>query len=331
MNIKLHKQATTTPRIRAEIQKTPESVSNKELAAQYGVSVSTIRRWRYRDDVHDRPHTRHNLLATLTPAQETVLIAAREYLRLGLDDLLAVAREFLNPALSRSALHRMLKRRQVPTLAELIKQDQASNPDPNHGHKPFKDYEPGFVHVDIKYLPQMPDEEQRQYLHVAIDRATRWVYLEVLPSQSAQDASDFLKRMIEKSPFKIQKVLTDNGKCYTDRFTRSGERKPSGKHLFDQTCQQHGIEHRLIKPRHPQTNGMVERFNGRISDVLATRRYESSEDLKQTLKRYCWLYNHHIPQKALNHQPPIEAMKGWQEKRPELFHKRVVNHTGPDI
>lgn len=101
------------PRIRAEIQKSPESVSNKDLAAQYGVSVSTIRRWRYRDDVHDRPHTRHNLLATLTPAQETVLIAAREYLRLGLDDLLAVAREFLNPALSRSALHRMLKRRQV--------------------------------------------------------------------------------------------------------------------------------------------------------------------------------------------------------------------------
>lgn len=75
---------------------------------------------------------------------------------------------------------------------------------------------------------------------------------------------------------------------------------------------------------------MVERFNGRISDVLATRRYESSEDLKQTLKRYCWLYNHHIPQKALNHHPPIEAMKGWQEKRPELFHKRVVNHAGPD-
>lgn len=201
----------------------------------------------------------------------------------------------------------------------------------SHGHKPFKDYEPGFVHVDIKYLPQMPDEEQRQYLHVAIDRATRWVYLEVLPSQSAQDASDFLKRVIEKAPFTIQKVLTDNGKCYTDRFTTGGERKPSGKHLFDQVCQKHNIEHRLIKPRRPQTNGMVERFNGRISDVLATRRYESSEDLKQTLKRYCWLYNHHIPQKALNHQPPIEAMKGWQEKRPELFHKRVVNHAGPDI
>lgn len=75
---------------------------------------------------------------------------------------------------------------------------------------------------------------------------------------------------------------------------------------------------------------MVERFNGRISDVLATRRYVSGEDLEQTLKRYCWLYNHHIPQKVLHHQSPIAAMKEWQAKRLELFTKRVVNHTGPD-
>lgn len=58
------------------------------------------------------------MLATLTTEQEEVLIAAREFLCLGLDDLLVVAREFLTPRLSRSALHRMLKRREVPTLAE---------------------------------------------------------------------------------------------------------------------------------------------------------------------------------------------------------------------
>ncbi|MBZ5875235.1 IS481 family transposase, partial [Chromohalobacter salexigens] len=52
--------------------------------------------------------------------------------------------------------------------------------------------------------------------------------------------------------------------------------------------------------------------------------------LEQTLKRYTWLYNHHIPQKALHHQSPIAMMKEWQTKRPELFTKRVVNHTGPD-
>ncbi len=47
----------------------------------------------------------------------------------------------------------------------------------------------------------------------------------------------------------------------------------------------------MNKPGRPKTNGMVERFNGRISDVLATQRYTSSEDLEQTLKRYVWLYN----------------------------------------
>ena len=187
------------------------------------------------------------------------------------------------------------------------------------------------MHIDIKHLPQMPDEQQKRYLDVAIDRATRWVYLEIRRSQSAKDARAFMKQVKEKAPFKIQTVLTDNGKSFTDRFTRAGERKPSGNHEFDQECQTDGIEHRLIKPGRPQTNGMVERFNGRISDVLATRRYTSGEDLEQTLKRYTWLYNHHIPQKALHHQSPIEVMKEWQTKRPELFTKRVVNHTGPDI
>lgn len=328
MDIKLHKQATTTPKIRAEIQAAPSGISDSELARQYGVGDSTIRRWRYRDDVHDRSHTRHNLLATLTTEQEEVLIATREFLRLGLDDLLIVAREFLNPRLSRSGLHRMLKRREVPTLAELARQDASGDDKPRH--KPFKDYEPGYVHIDIKHLPQMPDEQQKRYLYVAIDRATRWVYLEIRSSQSAKDARAFMKQVEEKAPFKIQTVLTDNGKSFTDRFTRAGERKPSGRHAFDQECQAHGIEHHLIKPGRPQTNGMVERFNGRISDVLATRRYTSGEDLEQTLKRYAWLYNHHISQKALHHQSPITAMKEWQSQCPELFTKRVVNHTGPD-
>ncbi|OLK20977.1 hypothetical protein IXO621_14985, partial [Xanthomonas oryzae pv. oryzae] len=49
------------------------------------------------------------------------------------------------------------------------------------------------------------------------------------------------------------------------------EREPSGDHEFDQLCQELGIEHRLTKPRTPRTNGMAERFNGRIADVLKTQ------------------------------------------------------------
>ena len=83
--------------------------------------------------------------------------------------------------------------------------------------------------MDIKHLPQMPDEEQKRYLYVAIDRATRWVYLEVRRSQSAKETKAFMKRVEWKAPFTIQTVLTDNGKSFTDRFTRAGERKPSGR------------------------------------------------------------------------------------------------------
>jgi hypothetical protein len=43
-----------------------------------------------------------------------------------------------------------------------------------------------------------------------------------------------------------------------------------------------------------------------------------------------WLYNQHLPQKALNHQTPLTALKRWQESHPHLFKKKVVNHPGPD-
>lgn len=75
--------------------------------------------------------------------------------------------------------------------------------------------------------------------------------------------------------------------------------------------QQFGIEHRLIKPRHRRTNGLVERFNGRISDVLATTRFRLRDDLKTTIERYVKLYNDHLPQFALGHQIPLQALRVW--------------------
>ena len=134
-----------------------------------------------------------------------------------------------------------------------------------------------------KHLPKMPDEESRKYLFAAVDRATRWVHLEVRASKTAEDASSFLKNLIEKAPFVISRILTDNGKEFTDRFCPTGEREPTGKHLFDQECAEHGIEHRLIKPKKPQTNGMVERFNGRIQEVVQQTRFESAQQLEETL------------------------------------------------
>ncbi len=187
------------------------------------------------------------------------------------------------------------------------------------------------MHVDVKYLPQMADATQRTYLFVAIDRATRWVYLERLPDKSAHSARGFLERLLDAAPFKLRTVLTDNGKEFTDRFCATGEREPTGRHLVDRRCAEHAIDHRLIKPAHPQTNGMVERFNGRIAEVLTTNRFRCDEHLEDTLQRSAALYNHHLPQRNLGHVSPVQALAQWHQKQPDLVLSDPSNLPGPDM
>lgn len=101
--------------------------------------------------------------------------------------------------------------------------------------------------------------------------------------------------------------------------------------LDELLCAGLGIEHRLTKPRTPRTNGMVERFNGRIADVLRSHRFQSGQDLEQTLLRYVALYNHQFLQSALKSRTPIQAMKDWYAQQPSLFIKRLYDHPGCDM
>ena len=322
MPLTLHPLARTTPRTRAELKAEDATLSHAALGRLYGVTAPTARKWRERDSTADRSHRPDTLHCTLTPAQEAVAMEIRRTLWLPLDDLLVVVREFLNPAVSRSGLARCMKRHGVS-------RRPVEDKDAPIVRKTFKDYAPGFVHMDIKYLPQMADESARRYLFVAIDRATRWVFLRIYGDQSEASSTDFLRRLHAASPMKIVKLLTDNGSQFTDRFT-SKTKEPTGKHAFDRECALFGIEHRLIKPRHPQTNGMVERFNGRISDILATTRFRSRDDLQTTIERYAMLYNDPLPQKALGHNTPLQAMRTWQEQKPELFVRNPKKQAGLD-
>lgn len=320
---RVHPLARTTRRTRGEIRDATASI--RELAKRYNISVATARKWKSRDDVEDRSHRPKKLSTTLSEAQEIVVVGLRELLLLPLDDLLVITREFINAEVSRSGLDRCLRRHGVSRLSDLLPKVEGEATPP----KTFKDYEPGFVHIDIKYLPQMPDETQRRYLFVAIDRATRWVYLRIYADQSERSSVDFLRRVRQAAPMKIVKLLTDNGSQFTDRFT-SQTKQATGRHAFDLTCAELGIEHRLSPPRHPQTNGMVERFNGRIAELVSQTRFASAAELETTLKRYLLLYNNHIPQRALNHQTPIQALKKWQAEKPDLFVKRVYKQAGLD-
>ena len=320
MLISLHKNGTTTPATRLALQQA--TGTDRELAQQYGIGIGTVRKWRSTSTVHDASHTAHHLQTTLNAGQQELVIYLRSQLRLPLDDLLAVVREFIEPAMSRSALDRLLRRRGYSRLPV--------QPKPESEHKPFKAYEPGYVHVDVKYLPQMQDEDKRRYVFVAIDRATRWVFIDIKQHKTAASAKAFLAAVRKAAAFRIHTILTDNGKEFTDRLFGSRTRQPTGEHEFDQLCQALGIEHRLTKPRTPKTNGMVERFNVRLSQVPRSHYFNSAEDLEKTLHRFVWLYHHHLPQKALGHEAPVQALKKWKMKAPDLFVKNVRNHPGPD-
>lgn len=320
MLISLHKNATTTPATRLAIQQAQGTEA--ELAQRFGVGRPTIRKWRKRSTVSDASHTPHRLQTTLNAGQEEIVVYLRTQLRLSLDDLLAVVREFIEPAMSRSALDRLLRRRGVNRLPE----PEVTAP----AVKSFKAYEPGYVHMDVKYLPQMADETERCYVFVAIDRATRWVFIAIKSHKTAAAAKSFLNALHKAAPFKIKTLLTDNGREFTDRAFGRREHDASGGHEFDALCQALGIEHRLTRPKRPQTNGMVERFNGRLAHVLRSHRFNSAHDLQTTLHRFVWLYNEHLPQRALDQRTPVQALKHWQASHPDLFVKRVVNHPGPD-
>jgi len=76
--------------------------------------------------------------------------------------------------------------------------------------------------------------------------------------------------------------------------------------------------------------GAMERFNGRIEEVLQSHHFRSGEEPETTLLRYVWPYNQQLPQSALGSKTPLQAMKTWHKLKPELFKKQPYYLTGCD-
>jgi len=305
MELNLHANATTTPKVRAYIQRSKKPVA--ELAIELGVSETTIYRWRGRTTVTDRSHTPKRLTTKLSPLEEALICELRTKLQLPLDDITEVMRRCVNPKISRSATHRCLKRHGL-------------NKRPAAGKPPvgiFEHATVGFIHVDLKHLPAL--QRRKSYAFVAIDRATRYVYLEIHPRRDADTAAGFLKRFLAHFPHRVHTILTDNGSEFTDRFAVDMKDKPhdrpSGRHPFDRLCSKRKIDHRLTRPYRPQTNGLVERFNRRIGDAIgrepkrgtAHRRFLSHTDRDAFLNRFVHDYNR-TRLKCLGYLAPLQAL-----------------------
>jgi transposase InsO family protein len=189
--------------------------------------------------------------------------------------------------------------------------------------KKFKERAPGFLHMDVTYLPKI--DGVKYYLFVAIDRATRLMYYKVYRRKTVISATDFLKECERFFPFTIIHILTDNGTEFTNRFSR-GQTEPTGNHRFDKLCSALKIDHRLTEPFTPQTNGMVERANGLIKDrTIKLQTYENLQemiaDLDKFLLYYLFTRRHGSLRKELKVRTPFEALEYWYNLEPELFRK----------
>jgi len=114
---KQHKNATTTPEIRAFIYES--DLPTAVLARLLKISQSTVRKWRKRAETHDASHLPKQLNTTMTVEQEYVVVQLRTRLKLSLDELLAVCKTFINTNTSRAGLQRCLKRHGVSRLADM--------------------------------------------------------------------------------------------------------------------------------------------------------------------------------------------------------------------
>src|SRR3982074_1769092 len=196
MELNLHANATTTPKVRAYIQRSKRPVA--DLAAELGVSETTIRRWRGRTTVSDHSHRPKTLQTSFSPMEESLVCELRTKLQLPLDDIVEVMRRCVNDRLSRSAIHRCLHRHSI---------SQRTKPDrPSIGV--FEQATVGFIHFDLKHLPAL--ERRKSYAFVAIDRATRYVYVEIHRRRDAKTAAGFLTRFLAHFPHRVHTILTDN-------------------------------------------------------------------------------------------------------------------------
>ncbi|XUR86775.1 Mobile element protein [Bilophila wadsworthia] len=142
-------------------------------------------------------------------------------------------------------------------------------------------------------------------------------------------AKAFLKELVERVPYRIHTVLTDNGIQFADRpQNRNGPTALFRGHPFDRVCWQHGIEHQLTQINHPWTNRQAERMNRTLKETTVNRyHYESHASLQEHLDTFVTAYNFAKRLKVLRGLTPYESIvKSWQEHS-ELFHTELIYLT----
>ena len=211
---------------------------------ELGINFKTVMKWRKRDHVSDLPFGSKKLRTVLTEIEEKAICIFRKTTNHSLDDCFIALKDTI-PKLSRSNLHRCLKRNGLSVLF----------------------------------------------------------------------------------PYKIHRILTDNGAQFTYELLLKHLR-PKNLHPFELLCKKHAIKHKLTKFRHPWTNGQVERINRTIKDATTkTYHYDSINQFEKHLHEFILVYNFAKRLKSLKFKTPFEFLAEKFKNKPTLFYQNPEHYS----
>lgn len=315
MKINLHKNATTTPAQRALIQNETK-MGVAELACKLGVSETTVRRWKKRSFIVDKPNIPKKQHSALSPPQELVAILMRLCLNAGLDDLLQMVQAFVSPNCSRSALSRCLQKYEVSRLC------------PVRRSLPFcLDDDTGtFFHYTKIDIPCLSGTGTPFTIQTLLDCSFRWAHAEMSLSARVHPLN-FIKEGMSHFPLKTHGIIFFDPIVLSDTYFQESNR-PHGQ-LIKDFCSVNNLKSHHLENSPDNTHEMLRQICRKLRQQEAPAL--SAAGLKQDmgrLKRTLWIYNTRLCQRALKQKTPAQAMENHYNNFPSSFMHCPKQFTG---
>jgi len=294
---KLHKNAKTNYNIRKEIKESNLSIS--ALSEKFNISWRTAKKWKERTSFEDKSSRPDKIRTTLSEKEEDLILFERKKFKKTVDEIYLTFEKEI-PNLYPQKVYRCVRRYGLSSLPkEFVLAERKI--------RKFRKYTIGYIHIDTLFSPKIA--KKRYYIFTAIDRVSKVAYLLISNRKTKEMGTRFLKKVLTFYPHKIHYILTDNGFEFSYKALSKGK-KTKKIHPFDAVCKENKVEHRTIKFKHPWTNGMVERFNGKIKNKVFRRYiFTDRDDLENKLTDYLNRYNFEVRLKQIDYLTPADFLK----------------------
>lgn len=192
-----------------------------------------------------------------------------------------------------------------------LKLEETSERRKGYKPKPYQraEYPGQKVQIDVKFVPAYcVANGHKYYQYTAVDECTRYCFREMYDEHSTYSSIDFLKKLIEKFPFPIREVQTDNGTEWTNALL---VKKSTHKTLFEEYLEECGINYHRIQVATPRHNGKVERQH-RLDEqrFYSKMRMFSLEDGRKQLAKYNRISNN-ISKSCLKYRSPNAVLADY--------------------